>query len=105
MRVHRRDGGGGSTGVAGPVPHAHPRAVHHPHGRADRDGTYKGAEAALITKDTIAEVFSAQPLRPGEGAKVVNEPDADPWRDTPRVNLLLMGPTPAPVGSARGRTR
>ena len=34
-------------------------------------GTYKGAEAALITKDTIAEVFSAQPLRPGEGAKVV----------------------------------
>ncbi len=54
-------------------------------------GTYKGAEAALITKDTIAEVFSAQPLGPGEGAKVVNEPNADPWRDTPRVNLLLMG--------------
>ena len=54
-------------------------------------GTYKGAEAALITKDTIAEVFSAQPLRPGEGAKVVDEPNADPWRDTPRVNLLLMG--------------
>ena len=65
-------------------------------------GTYKGAEAALITKDTIAEVFSAQPLRPGEGAKVVNEPDADPWRDTPRVNLLLMG---SDAGTGRVGTR
>ncbi|AXG12135.1 LCP family protein [Intrasporangium calvum] len=65
-------------------------------------GTYKGAEAALITTDTIRGVFSAEGLRPGEGAKVVNEPDVDPWRDTPRVNLLLMG---SDAGIGRTGTR
>lgn len=65
-------------------------------------GTYKGAEAALITTDTIRGVFSAQGLKPGEGAKVVNEADVDPWRDTPRVNLLLMG---SDAGTSRTGTR
>jgi LCP family protein required for cell wall assembly len=65
-------------------------------------GTYKGAEAALITKDTIGHVFSSQALKPGEGAKVVNEPDVDPWRDTPRVNVLLMG---SDAGTGRMGTR
>ena len=41
-------------------------------------------------------------LRPGEGAKVVDEPDVDPWRDTPRVNLLLMG---SDAGTGRVGTR
>ncbi|GAA6525043.1 LCP family protein [Intrasporangium sp. DVR] len=63
-------------------------------------GTYKGAEAALITTDTIRGVFSSQALKPGEGAKVVN--DVDPWRDTPRVNLLLMG---SDAGIGRAGTR
>ncbi len=65
-------------------------------------GMYKGAEAALIAKDTIAGVFRAQPLAAGHGAKVVNEPDVDPWRDTPRVNILLMG---SDAGIGRTGTR
>ena len=44
---------------------------------------YKGAEAALITTDTIRGVFTANPLKPGQGAKVIVEEDVDPWRDTP----------------------
>lgn len=65
-------------------------------------GTYKGAEVALITKDTIAGVFRAQPLGAGQGATVVDEPNVDPWRDTPRVNILLMG---SDAGVGRTGTR
>jgi LCP family protein required for cell wall assembly len=63
---------------------------------------YKGAEAALITTDTIRGVFTANPLKPGQGAKVIVEEDVDPWRDTPRVNLLLMG---SDAGIGRAGTR
>lgn len=63
---------------------------------------YKGAEFALIGRDTVDVIFKASGLKPGEGAKVVNEPDVDPWRDTPRVNILLLG---SDAGVGRDGTR
>lgn len=67
-------------------------------------GTFKGAEYALVTKQTLDTVFSAEDVDPGQGAKViVDEPDVDPWRDTPRVNLLLLG-SDAGVGRSGTRT-
>jgi LCP family protein required for cell wall assembly len=53
-------------------------------------GSYKAAEYALITKDTLVDVFGESSLKPGEGAKV-DTTAADPWKDTPRVNILLLG--------------
>jgi LCP family protein required for cell wall assembly len=53
-------------------------------------GSYKAAEYALITKDTLLDVFGESDLKPGEGAKV-DVTAADPWQDTPRVNILLLG--------------
>lgn len=64
--------------------------------------TYKSAEFTLITKQTMADMFSAKgPSNTlASGAKIiVDEPDADPWRDTPRVNLLIIG-----ADAGRGRT-
>ena len=63
---------------------------------------YKGAEFALIGRDTVGVIFKASGLKPGQGAKVVNEPDVDPWRDTPRVNILLLG---SDAGVGRDGTR
>ncbi|WP_353510027.1 LCP family protein [Intrasporangium sp.] len=65
-------------------------------------GTYKGAEFLLITQDTLGQVFSSNHLKPGDGAKVLDEPNVDPWRDTPRVNILLMG---SDAGTGRVGTR
>lgn len=53
-------------------------------------GSFKAAEYALITKDTLVDVFGETNLKPGEGAKV-DVTAADPWQDTPRVNILLLG--------------
>ncbi|MDC5698267.1 LCP family protein [Intrasporangium calvum] len=64
--------------------------------------SYKGAEFALIGRDTVGVIFKASGLKPGEGAKVVNEADVDPWRDTPRVNILLLG---SDAGVGRDGTR
>lgn len=70
--------------------------------------SYKASEYATITGDTVASVFGAppsgQPGTPGQarrGAQVA--PGADPWRDTPRVNVLLLG-SDAGVGRAGTRT-
>ena len=67
-------------------------------------GTYKGAEFLLITQDTLGQVFSSNHLKPGDGAKVLDEPNVDPWRDTPRVNILLMGSDAGTGRSGRGLT-
>lgn len=53
-------------------------------------GSFKAAEYALITKDTLVDVFGASSAKPGEGAKVDVQAE-DPWKDTPRVNILLLG--------------
>ena len=50
---------------------------------------FKASEYALITKETIVEVFSGGDLKPGEAAVVVE--GEDPWADTPRVNIVLLG--------------
>jgi len=63
--------------------------------------TYKSAEFTLITKQTMADMFSTKGSSTtlASGAKIhVDEPDADPWRDTPRVNLLIIG-----ADAGRGR--
>ena len=64
-------------------------------------GTYKGAEYLLVTKDTLVALTSD--AKPGGGPNiVVDEPGVDPWRDTPRVNLLIIG---SDAGSYRDGTR
>lgn len=64
--------------------------------------SYKVAEYALITNDTVTGLFPSGPTKPGEGAKVDTEAK-DPWADTPRVNLLLLG-SDAGVGRTGTRT-
>ena len=49
----------------------------------------KAAEYAAITKQTVSDVFGATPDQPGEGAHVAQ--GDNPWADTPRVNILLIG--------------
>jgi LCP family protein required for cell wall assembly len=64
--------------------------------------TFKVAEYTLITTDTVKQVFSAgATLPPGQGAEIV-EGD-DPWAETPRVNILLLG-SDAGVGRTGTRT-
>ncbi|WP_353510026.1 LCP family protein [Intrasporangium sp.] len=62
---------------------------------------FKASEYAFITKETVVEVFSGGDLKPGEGAVVVE--GEDPWADTPRVNILLLG-SDAGVGRTGTRT-
>ncbi|EWT01450.1 transcriptional regulator [Intrasporangium oryzae NRRL B-24470] len=63
--------------------------------------SYKGVEYALITKDTVTEVFgSAPPPEPGRAAEVVA--GEDPWAETPRVNILFLG---SDAGVGRDGTR
>lgn len=61
--------------------------------------SYKGAEYALLGNDSLDTMLSG-PEKPGEGAKVAE--GEDPWADTPRVNLLLLG---VDSGVARSGTR
>jgi LCP family protein required for cell wall assembly len=63
-------------------------------------GSYKAAEYAFITQDTVTEVFSAPAPKPGRGAQVVQ--GEDPWANQARVNLLLLG---SDAGSNRIGTR
>ena len=63
-------------------------------------GSYKAAEYAFITQDTVTEVFSAPAPKPGQGAQVIA--GEDPWARQARVNLLLLG---SDAGSNRIGTR
>ncbi|MDN5794910.1 MAG: LCP family protein [Intrasporangium sp.] len=65
--------------------------------------SYKAAEYASITQDTIQSVFQAPPNRHGavDGPELVEGPD--PWANTPRVNILLLG-SDAGVGRVGTRT-
>ncbi len=63
--------------------------------------SYKGAEFSLITKNTMVDVFSGGDLKPGQGAVVVE--GKDPWAETPRVSILLLG-SDAGVGREGTRT-
>ncbi|HKX68957.1 MAG TPA: LCP family protein [Intrasporangium sp.] len=62
--------------------------------------SYKGAEFALIGRDTVDVIFKDSSLRPGQGAHVAE--GEDPWADTPRVNILLLG---SDAGVGRDGTR
>lgn len=61
--------------------------------------SYKAAEYALITKDTIVDVFGKSSGNPHEAKVVAGE---DPWAVTPRVNILIIG---SDAGSDRTGTR
>lgn len=63
--------------------------------------SYKAAEYATVTQDTIQTVFKAAP--PGESPGPRLARGADPWADTPRVNILLLG-SDAGVGRTGTRT-
>ncbi|GAA1991141.1 hypothetical protein GCM10009817_36540 [Terrabacter lapilli] len=63
--------------------------------------SFKVAELATITKDTVKDVFQAGPVQPGQGAKIVS--GDDPWAETPRVNVLLLG-SDSGVGRTGTRT-
>jgi LCP family protein required for cell wall assembly len=52
-------------------------------------GSYKVAEYATITQDTVAAVFS--PEQPDMAHVPVLAEGEDPWANTPRVNILLLG--------------
>ena len=67
-------------------------------------GSFKAAQYATITRDTVNEVFKPAVPTPGVTAPgpVVVEGD-DPWADTPRVNILLLG-SDAGVGRTGTRT-
>ncbi|EWT01451.1 LytR family regulatory protein [Intrasporangium oryzae NRRL B-24470] len=60
--------------------------------------SYKAAEYAAITKDTVNQVFGTGSTH---GATVVA--GDDPWAETPRVNILLLG-SDAGVGREGTRT-
>jgi LCP family protein required for cell wall assembly len=52
-------------------------------------GAYKVAEYATLTQDTVAAVFS--PDQPGTPVGPPLAEGKDPWANTPRVNILLLG--------------
>jgi LCP family protein required for cell wall assembly len=64
--------------------------------------SYKVAEYATVTKDTINGLFvtSASGTRPTGAPKIVE--GEDPWAATPRVNILLLG---SDAGKDRTGTR
>jgi LCP family protein required for cell wall assembly len=54
--------------------------------------SFRGAEYALITRDTVSEVFSAPPMAlPQFGVSGPAPVEQDPWATTKRVNILLIG--------------
>jgi LCP family protein required for cell wall assembly len=65
--------------------------------------SYKVAEYATVTKDTIDGLFvtSANGTAPTDAPKIVE--GKDPWAETPRVNILLLG-SDAGVGREGTRT-
>lgn len=70
-------------------------------------GTFKVAEYATITNDTVSQVFKPAAVAAGStpwsgsGGLVVE--GSDPWARTPRVNILLLG-SDAGVGREGTRT-
>jgi LCP family protein required for cell wall assembly len=65
--------------------------------------SYKVAEYATVTKDTINGLFVTSPsgTTPTDAPKIVE--GKDPWAETPRVNILLLG-SDAGVGREGTRT-
>lgn len=64
--------------------------------------SFKATQYTNITQTTVKEVFKALPqITPGGGAQIVE--GEDPWAQTPRVNLLLIG-SDAGVGRIGTRT-
>jgi LCP family protein required for cell wall assembly len=49
------------------------------------------ARYSLITRDLIDSVFASSPVHPVPGVAAPKPKAADPWANTPRVNLLLIG--------------
>ncbi|OFE16110.1 transcriptional regulator [Humibacillus sp. DSM 29435] len=66
--------------------------------------SFTAAQYATITRDTVNEVFLPTVPTPGvtQPGPVVAQGD-DPWADTPRVNILLLG-SDAGVGRTGTRT-
>lgn len=52
--------------------------------------SFKAAEYATITKDTVAGIFTS-PDTPGQGPGIDIAEGDDPWANTARVNVLLLG--------------
>ncbi len=52
-------------------------------------GAYKVAEYATITQDTVASVFNPDQPKAAGGPTLAE--GANPWANTPRVNILLLG--------------
>ncbi|MBB2986437.1 LCP family protein [Terracoccus luteus] len=52
--------------------------------------SYKAAEYATITKDTVAGIFTGTNDTTG-GPDLDPDEGEDPWANTPRVNILLLG--------------
>lgn len=65
-------------------------------------GSYKVAEYATVTKDTINDLFVSTPESGNTDAPKIVE-GKDPWAATPRVNILLLG-SDAGVGREGTRT-
>lgn len=63
--------------------------------------SYKAAEYATITQDTIQSVFKTNTTGTTEGPQLAE--GEDPWANTPRVNILLLG-SDAGVGRTGTRT-
>lgn len=51
----------------------------------------KGVELALVQRDLVTSVFPSGSGSRVKGAAVPNKTATDPWKDTARVNLLLLG--------------
>ena len=51
----------------------------------------KGAQLALVQRDLVETVFNGGSAPQVAGAAKPNSAKADPWANTPRVNLLLLG--------------
>jgi LCP family protein required for cell wall assembly len=64
--------------------------------------SYKAAEYATITKDTVAGIFTGKNDATG-GPDLNPDEGEDPWANTPRVNVLLLG-SDAGVGREGTRT-
>lgn len=63
--------------------------------------SFKGAEYAVITRDTVVQVFGTTPTTNWAGGAHVAAGE-DPWAQTPRVNILLIG---SDAGKGRAGTR
>ena len=51
----------------------------------------KGAQLAMVQRDLVSSLFGANGTPGAKGAARPNTHAKDPWKDTPRVNVLLLG--------------